>query len=151
MIWYIMQDLDSQLFGESLTDELLIGKKETSALMQRANKLLALLNLDEFSERHPATLSGGQKQRLALAIALLNEAPVIVLDEPTSGLDGRNMHAVSEQLHALAAKGHIILMITHDLECALATCSRALVIRNGTLIDDFQIEEAAKLMAAMRE
>ena len=96
-------------------------------------------------------LSGGQKQRLALAIALLNEAPVIVLDEPTSGLDGRNMHAVSEQLHALAAKGHIILMITHDLECALATCSRALVIRNGTLIDDFQIEEAAKLMAAMRE
>ena len=61
------------------------------------------------------------------------------------------MHAVSEQLHALAAKGHIILMITHDLECALATCSRALVIRNGTLIDDFQIEEAAKLMAAMRE
>ena len=37
-----------------------------------------------------------------------------------------------EQLHALAAKGHIILMITHDLECALATCSRALVIRNGT-------------------
>ena len=39
LIWYIMQDLDSQLFGESLTDELLIGKKETSALMQRANKL----------------------------------------------------------------------------------------------------------------
>ena len=42
-------------------------------------------------------------------------------------------------------------MIIYDLECALATCSRALVIRNGTLIDDFQIEEAAKLMAAMRE
>ena len=76
LIWYIMQDLDSQLFGESLTDELLIGKKETSALMQRANKLLALLNLDEFSERHPATLSGGQKQRLTLAITLLNETPV---------------------------------------------------------------------------
>lgn len=151
MIWYIMQDLDSQLFGESLTDELLTGKKKTPALKLRADDLLVLLNLAEFADRHPATLSGGQKQRLALAIALLNEAPVIVLDEPTSGLDGRNMRAVSKQLHALAEKGHIILMITHDLECALATCSRALVIRGGTLADDFQIDDAGRLMAAMRE
>ena len=42
-------------------------------------------------------------------------------------------------------------MITHDLECALATCSRALVIRNCTLADDFQIDNAERLMAAMRE
>ena len=81
----------------------------------------------------------------------MNEAPVIVLDEPTSGLDGRNMRSVSKQLRALAEKGHIILMITHDLECALATCSRALVIRNCTLADDFQIDNAERLMAAMRE
>ena len=151
MIWYIMQDLDSQLFGESLTDELLTGKKVTPALKLRADELLTLLNLAEFADRHPATLSGGQKQRLALAVALLNEAPVIVLDEPTSGLDGRNMRSVSKQLRALAEKGHIILMITHDLECALATCSRALVIRDCTLADDFQIDNAERLMAAMRE
>lgn len=151
MIWYIMQDLDSQLFGESLPDELLTGKKVTPALKLRADELLTLLNLAEFADRHPATLSGGQKQRLALAVALLNEAPVIVLDEPTSGLDGRNMRSVSKQLRALAEKGHIILMITHDLECALATCSRALVIRNCTLADDFQIDNAERLMAAMRE
>ena len=47
--------------------------------------------------------------------------------------------------------GNIILMITHDLECALATCSRALVIRDCTLADDFQIDNAERLMAAMRE
>ena len=146
-----MQDLDSQLFGESLTDELLTGKKETPTLKLRADELLTLLNLAEFADRHPATLSGGQKQRLALAVALLNEAPVIVLDEPTSGLDGCNMRSVSKQLHTLAQKGHIILMITHDLECALVTCSRALVIRDGTLADDFQIDDAWRLMAAMRE
>ena len=69
----------------------------------------------------------------------------------TSGLDGRNMRSVSKQLHTLAQKGHIILMITHDLECALATCSRALVIRDGTLADDFQIDDAWRLIAAMRK
>lgn len=64
MIWYIMQDLDSQLFGESLTDELLTGKKETPTLKLRADELLTLLNLAEFADRHPATLSGGQNSVL---------------------------------------------------------------------------------------
>ena len=114
-------------------------------------ELLEKVGLADKANANPDSLSGGQKQRLALAVALLNEAPVIVLDEPTSGLDGRNMRSVSKQLHALAQKGHIILMITHDLECALATCSRALVIRDGTLTDDFQIDDARRLMAAMRE
>lgn len=121
-------------------------QKGNAHLKRGRIELLTLLNLAEFADRHPATLSGGQKQRLALAVALLNEAPVIVLDEPTSGLDGRNMRSVSKQLRALAEKGHIILMITHDLECALATCSRALVIRDCTLADDFQIDNAERLM-----
>ena len=101
-------------------------------------------------ERHPATLSGGQKQRLALGVALMNEAPVLILDEPTSGLDGKNMRKVSEQMKRLAAKGHIILMITHDLECALSTCSRALHIRDGRLVDDFAIQSAEQLLRVMQ-
>ena len=111
LIWYIMQDLDSQLFGEDLMDELLTGQKVTPERKQRAEEILRELDLSSLVEHHPATLSGGQKQRLALGVALMNEAPVLILDEPTSGLDGKNMRKVSEQIKKLAARGHIVLMI----------------------------------------
>lgn len=149
-VWYIMQDLDSQLFGEDLIDELLTGQKRTPEREEKAASILAALNLDSLQEHHPMTLSGGQKQRLALGVALMHEAPVIILDEPTSGLDGKNMRTVSAQIKALAQQGHIILMITHDVECALSTCSRTLHIRNGELINDFKIENARQLLAVMR-
>ena len=149
LIWYIMQDLDSQLFGEDLMDELLTGQKRTPKREEKAKAILSSLNLAELTEQHPMTLSGGQKQRLALGVALMHESPVIVLDEPTSGLDGKNMRSVSAQIQALARQGHIILMITHDLECALSTCSRALQIKDGKLVSDFKIENAAQLLAVM--
>lgn len=150
LIWYIMQDLDSQLFGEDLMDELLTGQKVTPERKQRAEEILRELDLSSLVEHHPATLSGGQKQRLALGVALMNEAPVLILDEPTSGLDGKNMRKVSEQIKKLAARGHIVLMITHDIECALSTCNRALHIKNGCLIDDFEIKSAEQLLRAMQ-
>lgn len=149
LIWYIMQDLDSQLFGENLMDELLTGQKRTPEREEKAEGILSSLNLAEIKDRHPMTLSGGQKQRLALGVALMHESPVIVLDEPTSGLDGTNMRNVSTQIKDLAKQGHIILMITHDLECTLSTCSRALQIKDGKLAGDFKIENAEQLLAVM--
>lgn len=149
-VWYIMQDLDSQLFGEDLIDELLTGQKVTPERKQKAEEILRELDLTSLKEQHPATLSGGQKQRLALGVALMNEAPVLILDEPTSGLDGKNMRKVSAQIKRLASKGHIILMITHDLECALSTCNRALHIREGRLVDDFTIKNAEQLLRVMQ-
>lgn len=145
-----MQDLDSQLFGEDLMDELLTGQKITPERKEKAAKILQELDLSPLIEHHPATLSGGQKQRLALGVALMNEAPVLILDEPTSGLDGKNMRKVSEQIKKLAARGHIILMITHDIECALSTCNRALHIKNGCLVDDFEIKSAEQLLRVMQ-
>ena len=149
LVWYIMQDLDSQLFGEDLMDELLTGQKATPERIEKAKEILRALGLEDLKDHHPATLSGGQKQRLALGVALMYEAPVIILDEPTSGLDGKNMQNVSSQIKKLAKEGHIILMVTHDVECALSTCTRALHIRDGKLTDDFEIQNAKQLLAAM--
>ena len=118
---------------------------------EKVRAAMELVHAWDLKNRDFSAVSDGQRQRILLARAICQEPEVIVLDEPTSGLDGRNMRSVSKQLRALAEKGHIILMITHDLECALATCSRALVIRNCTLADDFQIDNAERLMAAMRE
>lgn len=93
-VWYIPQDLDSQLFGEDLMDELLTGLKNREDYITKAEELLKKVGLFDIRDKHPATLSGGQKQRLVLCVAMLRETPFIILDEPTSGLDFRSMDKV---------------------------------------------------------
>ncbi len=145
-VWYIPQDLDSQLFGEDLLDELTTGAEVSPERKQAAEEILEALELTPFIKQHPSTLSGGQKQRLALGVALMHEAPIIILDEPTSGLDGTNMRNVSRVIRKLAKMGHTIIVITHDAECALACCERAIRLENGYITDDFQINGAELLL-----
>ena len=146
-VWYIPQDLDSQLFGEDLLDELTTGRRgQPGAEKSGGGNSGKALELMPFVKQHPSTLSGGQKQRLALGVALMHEAPIIVLDEPTSGLDGTNMRNVSRMIRKLAKMGRTIIVITHDAECALACCERAIRLENGCITDDFQIRGAELLL-----
>lgn len=145
-VWYIPQDLDSQLFGENLLDELITGLPESEVYTARAKEILKELELCDYEKQHPATLSGGQKQRLALGVALMHEAPIIILDEPTSGLDGANMRNVSRIIQKLAQKGRTILVITHDAECALSCCERAIRLEEGHITDDFLIHFVEPLL-----
>lgn len=145
-VWYIPQDLDSQLFGEDLLDELLTGSAPDEMRKEEAGRILDELELSPYLKQHPSTLSGGQKQRLALGVALMHEAPIIILDEPTSGLDGTNMRNVSRMIRKLAEKGRTILVITHDAECALACCERAIRLEHGSIADDFQIDSPVLLL-----
>ena len=137
---------DSQLFGEDLLDELTTGAEVSPERKQAAEEILEALELTPFIKQHPSTLSGGQKQRLALGVALMHEAPIIILDEPTSGLDGTNMRNVSRVIRKLAKMGRTIIVITHDAECALACCERAIRLENGYITDDFQINGAELLL-----
>lgn len=148
-VWYIPQDLDSQLFGEDLLDELMLGGKETPETKEKAVQLLIDLDLYEYREQHPSTLSGGQKQRLALAVALMHDAPIIILDEPTSGLDGVNMRKVSGVIQKLAERGRTVLVITHDAECVLSCCQRAIRLEDGRITDDFLIKSSHYLLEKM--
>ena len=145
-VWYIPQDLDSQLFGEDLLDELTTGSEMNKERETKAKEILTALELIPFIKQHPSTLSGGQKQRLALGVALMHDAPIIVLDEPTSGLDGTNMRHVSSMIRKLAKMGRTILVITHDAECALSCCERALRLEDGCITDDFQINTPSFLL-----
>ena len=112
----VMQDVEYQLVGESVWDEMLIGSPPGPATEARAVELLARTGLEELHERHPLTLSGGQKQRLGIALACMKQARVICLDEPTSGLDAGNMQRISGLLRDVAGDGTLVLVITHDAE-----------------------------------
>jgi putative ABC transport system ATP-binding protein len=62
----------------------------------------------------PAQLSGGEQQRVAIARALVNDPKIILADEPTGNLDAENQRIVLGLLSSLHAKGHGIVMVTHD-------------------------------------
>ena len=82
---------------------------------------------------HTAQLSGGQLQRIAIARAMLRNAPVLVLDEPTTGLDALAARRVVRPLRRLMS-GRTTIMITHDLNLA-PDADRILVLDHGRLVE----------------
>lgn len=100
---------------------------------QRAEKLLALVDLAERGDHYPNQLSGGQQQRVAIARALANEPEVILADEPTGNLDTQTGKHVMSFLQQLNAQGTTIIMVTHDPEKALQHARTIYWIKDGTL------------------
>ncbi|WP_460066941.1 ABC transporter ATP-binding protein [Streptomyces sp. YKOK-I1] len=86
-----------------------------------------------------ARLSGGQLQRLAIARAILRDAPVLVLDEPTTGLDAMAARRIVKPLRRLMA-GRTTIMITHDLNLA-PDADRILVVDQGRIVETGRHEE----------
>ncbi|HYC24831.1 MAG TPA: ABC transporter transmembrane domain-containing protein [Roseiarcus sp.] len=80
-----------------------------------------------------ATLSGGERQRIAIARALLKDAPVLLLDEATSSLDAENETLVQEALKALMA-GRTTLVIAHRL-ATVVNANRIIVIDEGCIVE----------------
>lgn len=126
--FYVMQDVDYQLFAPSVWEEMLLGQIVTPNIAEKAAKYLGIFGLEEYKNLHPASLSGGQKQRLAIALACMREAQLLFLDEPTSGLDGENMLMVSTIIRELAAEGRCVVVISHDYEFAVSTFDQILYL-----------------------
>ncbi|WP_119418397.1 MacB family efflux pump subunit [Rhodospirillaceae bacterium SYSU D60015] len=103
--------------------------------MARAAALLASLGLGERLDHRPNQLSGGQQQRVSIARALMNGGAVILADEPTGALDSRSGEEVLQLLEELNARGHTILLITHDPAVA-RRANRVVEIKDGEIVAD---------------
>jgi putative ABC transport system ATP-binding protein len=97
-----------------------------------ARSLLVSLGLNNRESHLPHMLSLGQRRRVALARALVLEPPLILADEPTNDLDPRRANQIAEFLLGLPARGHALVLVTHDRALAGAADIR-LFLRDGVL------------------
>ncbi|MCF1595482.1 ABC transporter ATP-binding protein [Streptomyces muensis] len=85
---------------------------------------------------HPRDLSEGQRLTLALAVVLTANPPLLLLDEPTRGLDYAAKARLVTILRDLAARGHAIVLATHDVELAAELAHRVVLLADGEVIAD---------------
>lgn len=130
--YYMMQDVDYQIFFDTVENELIPKNRlqDDNYLVQVKNYLEQIDLWDKRLE-HPQNLSGGEKQRLSLATSFLSERKVIILDEPTSGLDYKRMTEISTSIRDYA-KYHPVIIITHDLELIFKTCNTILMLNKDS-------------------
>lgn len=135
--YMVMQDVNHQLFTESVLDEILLSMEEDDEnAKQKAESILKDLNLDLLCDAHPLSLSGGQKQRVAIGSAIASDKEILVFDEPTSGLDYRHMLGVSKLIKRLSKEKRTMFIITHDPELLNECCDYLIFLEKGKLLWD---------------
>ncbi len=134
---------DVIVFGDTVAENIRYGRPDATLAEVKLASEIALA--DEFVKRLPdgldtligergVTLSGGQRQRLAIARAVLRDAPILLLDEATSALDAESESLVQTALDR-AMRGRTTLVIAHRLATVLG-CDRILVVDGGRIVEE---------------
>ena len=141
---------DAGLFNRSIGDNIRIGKPDaTDAEVEHAARLA---EAHDFISRKPggyafmigergASLSGGERQRIAIARAILKDAPILILDEATSALDSETEAKIKRALDTLRA-GRTTFVIAHRLS-TVADADQILVLDHGRIVERGRFEELA--------
>ena len=143
----------------SVAENLYIGREPLTRLgtvnrrmmNKQAANLMKELELDIDVTKNLEDYSLAMQQMIAIARAVDMDSKVLILDEPTSSLDDREVEKLFTMMRSLKAKGVGIIFVTHFLEQVYAVCDGITVLRNGTLVGEYEIEELprVKLVAAM--
>ena len=135
--YLVMQEVNHQLFSDSVQEEIVLGVKEPSD--NQLKSITDALDITGLSDRHPMTLSGGQKQRVIIASAMFCRKQILFFDEPTSGLDFTHMMRTCELLKGLQKKDTFIFIITHDFEFIASVCDSVIHIEQGKVIEQYDL------------
>ncbi|RDU36531.1 aliphatic sulfonate ABC transporter ATP-binding protein [Neobacillus piezotolerans] len=102
---------------------------------EKAIQALRNVGLEDRGGDWPSKLSGGQKQRVALARALVHEPEILLLDEPLGALDALTRVEMQDLIERLwTEKGFTAILVTHDVEEAVAIADRVILIEEGKIV-----------------
>ncbi|UES44382.1 dipeptide/oligopeptide/nickel ABC transporter permease/ATP-binding protein [Roseibium aggregatum] len=148
---YVFQDPLSTLHplftvGDQLTEAITTHQPMSGTkAREKAVELLSLVRIPNAKERlsaYPHELSGGMRQRVCIAMALANDAKVLIADEPTTALDVTVQSQILTLMNGLRRERNAaILFITHDFGVVSALCDRVAVMYAGRIVETGTTEE----------
>lgn len=136
----VFQDPDQQIFAASVRAEVEFGPRNLGRtggdLRAAVAEALEAVGLTADTGSNPYDLGQSRRKLLALASVLAMRTPVLVLDEPTTGQDARGVERVRAVVKSLAAEGHTVVAISHDMRFVAEAFERVVVMREGRIILD---------------
>lgn len=103
---------------------------------ERVERVLSLVNIEQYAEHYPNQLSGGEQQRAAIARALINEPMILLADEPTGNLDPENSINIIRIFKKINEKGTTVLIATHDSTLIKTFSGRVIKLEKGRIVSD---------------
>jgi ribose/xylose/arabinose/galactoside ABC-type transport system permease subunit/ABC-type branched-subunit amino acid transport system ATPase component len=130
----------------------ILGFRDDRRAVELARERTATLGvrIEDFN-RPVQTLSGGQRQAVALGRVIRDDVRIVILDEPTAALGVAQTRQVLQLVRSTAARGHGVVLITHDVQQVLEVADRVVVLRLGRVIHDGAVAEldAIRLLELM--
>ena len=141
-IGYVFQDSDSQLFMSTAYEDIAFGPRNYGLsepeVQERVENALSMIHIEHLKNKQIYKMSGGEKKMVSIATILAMTPDIILMDEPSIALDPRNRRYLIEILNQFH---HLKIIASHDLDMILDTCSRVILMANGTIIRDGNAEE----------
>jgi len=137
----LYEEMSVEEFLKYIADMRGIKKQEQKS---RIDKMVETCVIEPVLKMDISELSKGYRQRVGLAQAMIHDPEILIMDEPTSGLDPNQIIEIRELIKKLGKEKTVILS-THILSEAEATCSRMIIIDRGKLIADGSLKEVSRL------
>jgi biotin transport system ATP-binding protein len=139
-VGFVFQNAVHQFIGQTVREDIAFGPENLglppSEIERRVDTVLEITGLTGLEGKHPYYLSGGEQKRCAIAGVLAMEPEVLILDEPFAGLDFPGVQEILTFILSVYARGHTLIIITHDVEKILAHADRVIVLDEGQLVLD---------------
>ena len=134
--------------GENIVNTWLFSKKirdEEQINYERASEVMDFLGLDHLQNDKAGILSGGQKKLLELGRTMMVDAKIVLLDEVGAGVNKTLLKKISKSIARLnAERGYTFFMIEHDMNFLSQLCDKVIVMTEGSVLVEGNIEEIKK-------
>ena len=118
-----------------------VQKRKKEEAEKEAMALLERVGLAEKAKSYPRQLSGGQKQRVAIVRALCMHPDILLFDEVTAALDPEMVREVLDVMLDLASQGRTMMIVTHEMQFAIAVADRVIFLNGGKIVEEGTPEE----------